>query len=138
MHEWALADAVLDTAEKAAKEEKLSAVSEITVCLGELQQIDIKAFSFSLNEIKKSNRPLLAGAKIKIAGEPAEFKCKACSAVQTLEDVRKKAGDEEAEFIHFIPEMAHVYLKCDSCGSPDFDITKGRGVSIKALKGIRQ
>lgn len=138
MHEWALADAVLDTAEKTAKSEKLISVLEITVSLGELQQVDEKIFRFSLEEMKKSGHPLLSGAGIKIVKEPVEFKCKVCGAVRTLDDVRKKAGTEEAEFIHFIPEMAHVYLKCRSCSSPDFDITSGRGVYIRSIEGEKE
>ena len=35
----------------------------------------------------------------------------------------------------FLPEMAHTYLKCPKCKSPDFDIIAGRGVYIKNIIG---
>jgi hydrogenase nickel incorporation protein HypA/HybF len=33
--------------------------------------------------------------------------------------------------------MAHVYLKCAKCGSPDFEVIKGRGVWLSTIKGER-
>lgn len=135
MHEWALAEAVLDAAEKAAKSEKLASVDEIIVSLGELQQIETGAFQFSFNEILKSGYPFLAGAKLKIVREPAGFKCKSCGKSIGFGEIKKKMGAEESEFIHFIPEMAHVYMRCENCKSPDFDVTSGRGVYIKELLG---
>ena len=39
------------------------------------------------------------------------------------------------EAIHFIPELAHAFLECPSCQSPDFELLQGRGVSIGAIEG---
>jgi hypothetical protein len=44
MHEWALAEAVVATAKRAAHEQHLPKVTAITVKLGELQQIEREIF----------------------------------------------------------------------------------------------
>lgn len=146
MHEWALAESVIREAAGYAAREKLASVSEVGVLLGELQAIDREIFDFALKELVKTSFQSPSGPFFKKKGggsscrfrllkEPAAFKCKACSKIFTLK-VLKRTG-EEAENIHFIPEMAHTFLKCPACKSPDFDITAGRGVSIKHIKGTR-
>ncbi len=135
MHEWALAESVIRKAAEYAAQEKLRSVSEVGVSLGELQAIDREIFSFALKELVKTSFKGLSSCRFRILKEPAAFKCKACSKVFTLKVLKKT--DDEAENIHFIPEMAHTFLKCPACKSPDFDITAGRGVSIKHIKGGR-
>ena len=39
--------------------------------------------------------------------------------------------------IHFVPELAHAYLRCPDCSSADFEVLGGRGVSIDAIEGER-
>ncbi|HBB66431.1 MAG: hypothetical protein A2X28_02355 [Elusimicrobia bacterium GWA2_56_46] len=133
MHEWALAESVIKTSAEHAAREKLRCVSEVGVALGELQSIDREIFAFALAELVKSSFKDLAACKFSLLDDPAAFKCRACSAEFTLKAL-KRTG-EEAENIHFIPEMAHTFLKCPECASPDFDITAGRGVTIKHIRG---
>ena len=47
----------------------------------------------------------------------------------------KKLSEDESEAIRFIPEVTFVHTRCPKCGSPDFEITTGRGVSIAQIKG---
>jgi len=136
MHEWALAEAVLVTADKTAAVEKMKSVSSVTICLGELQQIDRSIFKFALRELGPGYK-IFSGSKMNIVGEKAKFKCRSCGEQVTLSDIKKKAGPEKAEYIHFVPEMVHVYMKCGKCASPDFDIVQGRGVFIKSITGKR-
>jgi len=49
--------------------------------------------------------------------------------------MKKKLNEDESEAIHFIPEVAFVHARCPKCGSPDFEIMTGRGVSITSIKG---
>ena len=46
--------------------------------------------------------------------------------------------EEISEAIHFVPEMAHVYIKCKECGSPDFEVIEGRGVWLATIKGVKK
>lgn len=136
MHEWALAESVLKSASEYSKKQNFKKVLEIVVVLGELQQIERDIFKFALKEVAKSLDTLLVKTKIKIETEPAKFKCRACTNEFTFADF-KKINKDEAEYIHFIPEMAYIYLKCTKCKSPDFDLIQGRGVYIKYIKGIQ-
>jgi len=135
MHEWALAESILVAAVEAADKEKLKKITEITISLGELQQIEQDIFKFALDEIIKTQKGKLENVKIKIQTEKSALQCKNCNATWNFSDMQKKLNEDESESIHFIPEVAFVHTRCPKCGSPDFEITKGRGVSITQLKG---
>jgi hydrogenase nickel incorporation protein HypA/HybF len=45
--------------------------------------------------------------------------------------------EDETEAIHFMPEIAHIYIRCPQCKSPDFDIIQGRGVQVGVIEGER-
>lgn len=134
MHEWALAESVIKTAVEHAAAEKLKKLKETGIVFGELQAIDKDIFIFALEELRKQF-PAARACKFKITNEPAAFRCKACSHEFPLKGLKKTR--DEAELIHFVPEMAHTFMKCPKCGSPDFEIARGRGVSINYIKGDR-
>lgn len=135
MHEWALAESILTAALESAEKEKLKKITEIKISIGELQQIEQDIFEFSLNEIIKSQGEKLKDVKIKIETEKSTLKCKSCENTWKFSDMKKKLNEDESEAIHFIPEVAFVHTRCPKCGSPDFEITTGRGVSITSIKG---
>jgi len=135
MHEWALAESILVAALEAAEKEKLKTICEIKIGIGELQQIEQDIFEFALKEIIKSHDSKLKNVKINIETEKSILKCKNCEHSWKFSDMKKKLSKDEGEAIHFIPEVAFVHARCPKCGSPDFEITKGRGVSITSIKG---
>ncbi len=137
MHEWALAESILTTVIEAAEKEKLKKITEIKISIGELQQIEQDIFEFSINEIIKTHGEKLKDVKITIETEKSTLKCKNCENTWKFSDMKKKLNEDEAEAIHFIPEVAFVHTRCPKCGSPDFEITTGRGVSIISIKGKR-
>lgn len=129
-----MAESVIKTAAEHAAAQKLKKLKETGVLFGELQAIDKDIFVFALEELR-AQFPAAKACKFKITVEPAVFRCKACAHEFPLKGLRKTR--DEAEFIHFVPEMAHTFLKCPKCGSPDFEIAAGRGVSISYIKGER-
>ena len=135
MHEWALAESILAAAVEAADKEKLKKITEINISMGELQQIEKDIFQFALDEIIKEQGEKLKGVKINIKDEKSTLKCKNCEYSWSFSDMKKKLNEDESESIHFVPEVAFVHTRCPKCGSPDFEITSGRGVSITSLKG---
>ena len=137
MHEWALADSIITAALEAAETQKLKKITEISICIGELQQIEQDIFEFALQEIMKSQNHRFKKVNIKIEHEKSSLKCKTCGHSWSFTDMKKKLNNDEAEAVHFIPEVAFVHSRCPKCGSPDFEITEGRGVTIKQLKGQR-
>ncbi|MCK5112109.1 MAG: hydrogenase nickel incorporation protein HypA [Thermoplasmatales archaeon] len=137
MHEWALAESIITAALEAAEKEHLKTITEIKIGIGELQQIEQDIFEFALNEIIKAHGKKLKNVKISIETEESTLKCKICGHTWSFSDMMKKLNEEESEAIHFIPEVAFVHTRCPKCGSPDFEIITGRGVSIISIKGKR-
>ena len=135
MHEWALAESILTAAIDAAEKEKLKKITEIKISIGELQQIEQDIFEFALDEIIKAQGGKLKDVKIIIETEKSNLKCKSCENNWPFNDMKKNLNEDESEAIHFLPEVAFVHTRCPKCGSPDFEITTGRGVTITSIKG---
>ena len=136
MHELALAEGVIVAALNAAREQGMSRIEKIEVKIGELQQIERELFEYSLKEILPATDARIEKADIVLQTEKALFRCRVCSHEFSLADATGHLNEEQAEAIHFIPELAHTYLCCPGCRSPDFEVVKGRGVWIEALEGI--
>lgn len=135
MHEWALAEALITTALKEAEKAGLRKVARIKVRIGELQQIDEELFKSLLIEVLQIEDPMLKGAELEFEGEEAVLKCRVCGQEWGFSESRKALSEEDAEFIHFVPEVAHVYLRCPGCKSPDFEVIKGRGIWTEWIEG---
>jgi len=135
MHEWALAEAVMFSVLKVAEEEGLGEITKIKINIGELQQMDIEVFEFALREISQPQRAIMRKARIELETEKAILKCRACGHEWLFSDVIKGLSEEQSELIHFIPEVAHVYIRCPKCESSDFEFVKGRGVWIESIEG---
>ena len=130
MHEWALAEGVVSTVTKFAEETHLTKVTEVVVMIGELQQVEHDVLEFAFEQLKT---PLFKDAKFILEAQPAKFKCRKCGHEWSFE--AQGMTEDVSEAIHFVPEMAHVYLKCSECGSPDFEVVEGRGVWLATIKG---
>lgn len=132
MHEWALAEAVITAASKIAAKEKLKKITEVIIKVGELQQVEDDIILFAFNQLRTD---LFKNAKLCISQGKTKLKCHFCD---TAWNFKKENLDETtAESIHFIPEVAHAYIKCPKCGSPDFEIVDGRGIWIEKIKGVK-
>lgn len=135
MHEFALAEAVIDTALGFAEKEGLTKISGVLVRIGELQNIEREIFDYALKEIMPQTEPRLASTVITLETEPARFCCRACEREFGLAETVGPQNEDEAEAMHFIPELAHTFLQCPACESPDFEMIAGRGVSIVSIEG---
>jgi hydrogenase nickel incorporation protein HypA/HybF len=131
MHEWALAEGVVSTATRIAEEKGLERVTEVKVNIGELQQIEEDIFRFALDQLRT---PLLKDAEFVFETIPGRLRCRVCGEEWSFSP--GGLSEDVSEAIHFVPEMAHVYLKCPGCGSPDFEVKEGRGVYLASIKGI--
>jgi hydrogenase nickel incorporation protein HypA/HybF len=132
MHEWALAEAVIAAAQQITEKEKLKEIKEVTVKVGELQQIEKEILLFAVSQLKP---PIFRDTKFHLIKAKATLKCRACGTTWVFN--KKKLSVDAAEAIHFVPEVAHTYIKCPKCGSPDFEIIKGRGIWLENIKGLR-
>ncbi len=132
MHEWALAEAIIATAKQIAQKEKLKEVTEVTIKVGELQQVEHSILRFAISELKSE---IFKNAKFRILKAKTTLKCRVCG--NTWQFKKEKLDRDTAEAIHFVPEAAHTFIKCPNCGSPDFEIVVGRGVWLETLKGVK-
>jgi hydrogenase nickel incorporation protein HypA/HybF len=133
MHEWALAEAVIAAVSQVAEKEGLKEVTEVKIKVGELQQIELGILEFALSQLKPAK---FKDAKFSIEVARAELKCRVCGRKWIFK--KEKLDESIAEAIHFVPEIAHTYIKCPKCGSPDFEILEGRGVWLESIKGVKQ
>jgi hydrogenase nickel incorporation protein HypA/HybF len=130
MHEWALAEAVVSSVDRIVQEHQGRRVLAVRLRVGELQRIELEVFQQGL-AIHLEERPY--GIDVfQFESDPASFLCNRCGHQWLLETV-EGLGEDELEAIHFLPEAANVYLRCPSCGSPDFALSAGRGVRIASV-----
>jgi hydrogenase nickel incorporation protein HypA/HybF len=130
MHEWALAEAVIEATASVLADKDPSCLRTVTVVIGELQAIDRGIFDFALSSLLQE-RPF-RGAAFTFETEPAVLRCRACGREWELEQ-SPELTPEKREAIHFLPEAAHAFIRCFFCGSPDYGVAKGRGVSIARI-----
>ena len=132
MHEWALAESVIAAASKIAAKKELKEINEITVKIGELQQVEEDILSFAFEQFKKD---IFRNTKFLILKAKTKLKCQMCGSKWIFREQNLDA--DVAESIHFVPEVAHAYIKCPDCGSPDFKIIQGRGIWLEEIKGVK-
>ena len=132
MHEWALAESVANTVLKYKEEKNLVKINKVLVKVGKLQQIELDILSSALEDISKMKN--IEGEFI-IEEENVSFKCRICGREWDFEEGVKNLNEDESEYVHFIPDVIRVYSKCPECGSPDFEVSKGRGVWIDYIEG---
>lgn len=135
MHEYALAEGVISTALKVAADGGVRKITRIVVAIGELQQIERELFAQALIEVMPATHEQLADAAIDLRVEPALLRCRVCDRQFGMAEVDGELAGDEAEAVHFIPELAHTYLRCPGCGSPDFAVLSGRGVWLETVEG---
>jgi hydrogenase nickel incorporation protein HypA/HybF len=132
MHEWALAEAVITAASELADKEGLRRITEVRIKVGELQQINPEVLKFALSQLKTSK---FEKARFLIEPAKARMQCRNCGNQWVF--TKEKLDESTAEAIHFLPEVAHTFIKCPKCGSPDFEILEGRGVWLQSVKGVK-
>ena len=129
MHEWALAEAVV------VEVRRLLAPGErarrVQVGLGELQHIDPPCFQAGLEAHADQRVPATC---FELTAQPVALACQVCGCTWG-EGGQEPLPAAQQEAIHFLPEAATAFLRCPRCGSPDFAVLSGRGVSILAVEG---
>ena len=130
MHEMALAEAVVLTALETAEKRGLERIGLLDVRVGELQRIRPGTLELCLQSVLPEGESPLSSAEIRVELERARFRFRPCGDSFGLAET----GEAETEAIHFVPELARAFMGCPACGSPDFEVLAGRGVSIAALE----
>lgn len=121
MHEWAIAESIV----LYLREQGIVKARRLKVSIGKLQSIDKDLLHFALNELLRSEG--LEIDEVNIVEENPVLACKTCGNTWLLD--MSSLPEDVAEAIHFIPEAIHAYYKCPQCGSRDFEVIQGRGIS---------
>jgi hydrogenase nickel incorporation protein HypA/HybF len=133
MHEIALAEGVMATAVNLARQEGRP-LRRIIVKVGQLQQIEADLLRECLHEVRPADEPLVAAMQLQLDIEPAGFACRGCAHEYGLADLANPPDANQLEAIHFVPELAHSYIQCPQCSSPDFAVVSGRGVWLEGVE----
>ncbi len=128
MHEWALAEATVEAVRSSARGRR---VLGVRLVFGELQQVDRDIFAAAVADLAPAAG--IAEAVFTVDGEPARFACRACGRPWALVEA-PGLSENDREAVHFLPEAAYAYLRCPTCGSADFDVVAGRGVTIASIE----
>ncbi|MEM1526735.1 MAG: hydrogenase nickel incorporation protein HypA [Ignisphaera sp.] len=131
MHEWAIAEAIIETIITKASESNTKNFSYIKVKLGKLQQIDREILAFAINELLKlaKDEHGIEVKEVVFDDEKAVAKCLRCGYGWDLD--LGSMDESSKEYIHFIPEVVYAFISCPRCGSHDYDIVSGRGISVE-------
>lgn len=121
MHEWALAEAIV----LYLKEQGFVKAKKVLVYVGTLQSLDKDILVYAINELIKAEGLIIEN--IEVLEENPVLRCNTCYFEWEF-DV-KSFPDSIVETIHFIPEVLYAYYRCPHCGSRDFEILRGRGIS---------
>lgn len=132
MHEWALAEAVITAASQIVEKEGLRRVTEVTIRVGELQQVERQILRFALSQLEPAS---FKGAKFRVVKAKTKLNCRVCGNTWLFQ--KQKLNEDQVEAMHFVPEVAHTYIRCPKCGSPDFEIVEGRGVWLESVSGAK-
>ncbi len=131
MHEWSLADAVVTAILREMEGKDPRLLEKVRILIGELQAIDREIFRFALDTLLQPYG--IDAGKMSLETQKAVLACVACGRRWGMEE-DPGLDEEKREAIHFLPEAAHAFIRCPSCGSPDFTMEEGRGVSIAVMK----
>ncbi|RDD53983.1 MAG: hydrogenase nickel insertion protein HypA [Candidatus Korarchaeota archaeon NZ13-K] len=141
MHEWSLAEAIVDSLIPVILREGAKRVSEVEIVYGEMMELELDILRFALEELSKGTP--LEGSKFVFKEEEASFRCNSCGHRWNFKQVhdslpedlgiREGENGERESPIHFIPELAQALMRCPNCGSRDFEVESGKGLSVRRL-----
>ncbi len=110
MHEFSVAQSIIDVALKARKENKVDYIRVVEVEIGQAAGIEIDALNFAWESAIKDSA--LENTKLAIKQIPVEVSCRSC---------------------HFIYKPDEVFELCPNCGSVNPEIIKGRELKVVAI-----
>lgn len=138
LHEWSLAEAILESLKSIAKQENTERLMEVEICYGEMMGLEPEILKFALEELSKGAN--IGNPRFLLSEEKASFRCNSCGYRWNFEEANKQLSEdlgileeptgEKESPLHFIPDLAQALIKCPKCGSRDFEVESGRVVKI--------
>lgn len=120
MHEFSIAQSLLDSALKAAEEQKAEKVLEVDVEVGRILSIPASQLKFAFGVCARGTRA--EGATLHVRTIPPRIRCHNCGFQGTLRLRVTHSHDEP------------LYLKCPRCGSTETGVLGGESCEIKGIR----
>lgn len=119
MHEFSIAENIVNLVLRAAKEHRLERVDAITVEAGALRQIVPESLLMAFDALKAAadREELMGNCRLNLVAVPQLVRCRDCDA-------------------GFVPED-WCYL-CPACGSIETEVVAGNELVIKSIEGEQQ
>ena len=118
MHEFSIAENIVELTARAAEENQLIRIDVITVESGELRQIVPESLHMAFDSLKAENgrSELMGSCRLELVLIPQIVRCRDCDHEFTPRDLR--------------------YF-CPRCGSSETEIVEGSDLVIKSIEGER-
>ena len=142
MHEFTIAQSIIDTALSEVDAHKASRVKEMTIDVGELGQIDKSVLRQALKILLTDSK--LKGARVRLHVTKVKFSCRKCGHKWAMDEAQKQLSkvpdslrvrepDSLELPLHFLPQLFPAFLRCEKCGSADIGVVQGENVFIRSL-----
>jgi len=144
MHEWSIAQAIVETINEVANEKNARRVKLIKLKVGSLAMLDTEIIKDALRILSENTK--LEGAKLEIENEDTKFKCKKCGYTWSFSEIENKIKDEWKDTsvtdeegtqdlsIHYFPELIYIMARCPKCNSKDFEILGSKEILVEGLE----
>ena len=142
MHELSIAQSIVDTVLSEVQKKGAKRVTEISVDVGQLMQLDRSALAFALRLLMTGS--VLKGARVRVRVKKASFTCRRCNlewgmaeAQKQLADVpdalRVREPDSKELPLHFLPFLYPAFIHCPRCGSSDISSKEGEEMQLRRV-----
>ena len=134
MHEWSLANGIIESVIEEYNKNNAVKIIKIEIEVGEISQIETDTLREALETLKQET--VMKDCEIVIEIEKTKLKCKNCGYIWDFEETKEKLepvnknGDNP---VHYLPESVAVFINCPHCKSPDLEVIGGRGVKINKI-----
>ena len=142
MHEFGMAQSIVEYTLSEAERKKAARVTEIHVDVGELTMIDRRVLSHALRLLLTG--PKLEGCKVIVRKKEVKFVCRKCGAPWSMKEAMTQLQEVPEELLvrepdsrevplHFLPSLYPAFVHCPKCGSADLIVKEGEDISIRRM-----
>jgi len=137
-----IAQNIVDTVLSEAEKKGAKRITEISVDVGQLMQLDRDALAFGLKLLMRG--PTLRGARVRVRVRKASFSCRRCNSEWGMAEAQKQLAevpdalrvrepDSKELPLHFLPYLYPAFIRCPGCGSSDIFSREGEEIKFRRV-----
>jgi hydrogenase nickel incorporation protein HypA/HybF len=142
LHELSIAQSIVYAVLSEAQKKDAKRVTEISVDVGQLMQLDRNALAFALRLLMSG--PVLKGARVRVRVRKASFSCRKCNLQWGMAEAQKQLAevpdtlrvrepDSKELPLHFLPSLYPAFIRCPRCGSSDVSSKEGTEMQLRRV-----